>query len=64
MLYKTFLLKLIQAVLFSINTYKQYTIEVGDEKNIKNKDIWDYCNHMPMLSLLGVNNYLPLFHMD
>ena len=64
MLSKTFLLKLIQAVLFSINNYKQYTIEVGNEKNIKNKDIWDYCNHMPMLSLLGENHRLPLFNMD
>ena len=27
------------------------------------KDKWNYCNHMPMLSLLGANHCLPLFHM-
>ena len=39
-------------------------IEFGNEnKKIKNKDRWDYCRHMPMLSLLGANSRLPLFHL-
>ena len=38
-------------------------IEVGnDNKKIKNKVIWNYFNHMPMLSLLGDKHCLPLFH--
>ena len=39
-------------------------IAVGKEnKKIKIKDRWNYFHHKPMLSLLGVNNCLPLFHM-
>ena len=39
-------------------------IEVGNEdKKNKNKYRWNYCHHMHMLSLLGANNCLPLFHM-
>ena len=39
-------------------------ISVGnDNKKIKNKDRWNYFHHMPMLSLLGENHRLPLFHM-
>ena len=39
-------------------------IAVGNEnKKIKNKDIWNYCHRMPMLSLFGANHRLPLFHM-
>ena len=39
-------------------------IAVGnDNKKIKNKDMWNHFHHMPMLSLLGVNHCLPLFHM-
>ena len=58
------LLKFIQAVIFSINTYKQYMISVGNEnKTIKNKDRWNYFHHMPILPLLGDNHCLPLWHM-
>ena len=40
-------------------------IEVGNEsKNIKNKYRWNYFHNMPMLSLLGENHRLPLFHMS
>ena len=40
-------------------------IAVGNEnKKIKNKYRLNYCHNMPMLSLLGANNFLPLFHMD
>ena len=39
-------------------------ISVGNKnEKIKNKDRWNYCHHMPMLSLLGTNHRLPLFHM-
>ena len=39
-------------------------IAVGNErKTIKNKDRWNYCHHTSMLSLLGANYRLPLFHM-
>ena len=38
-------------------------IAVGNEKTVKNKYRWNYCNHMPMLSLLGENDHLSLFHM-
>ena len=56
-------LKVIQSVIFSINTYKKDMLVVGnDNKKIKNKDRWNYCHHMPMLSLLGGNHHLPLFH--
>ena len=36
----------------------------NENKKIKNKDRWNYFHHMHMLSLLGANNCLPLFHMD
>ena len=40
-------------------------IEIGNEnKKIKNKDKWNYCNHMHILTFLGDNNRLPLLHMD
>ena len=38
-------------------------ISVGNEKKIKNKDRWNYCHNIPMLSFLGENHFLPLFHM-
>ena len=39
-------------------------IEVGNEnKKNNNKYRWNYCHHMPMLSLLGTNHRLPLFYM-
>ena len=39
-------------------------IAVGKEKEkIRNKDRWNYCHHMPMLSFLGVNHSLLLLHM-
>ena len=40
-------------------------IAVGNE-NKKNEDKyrWNYCHHVHMLSLLGENHHLPLFHMD
>ena len=60
-----FTLKVIQVFMFSINTYKQYMIPVGNENGkIKNKDIWNYCHHIPMLPLLEDNRRLPLVHMD
>ena len=37
--------------------------EVGNKNKIKNKYRWNYCHHIPMLSLLGANHRLPLFHM-
>ena len=59
-----FLLKVIQAVIFSMKIYKQEIIEVGNGngKN-KNKSRWNYCHHMPILSLLGANHRLTLLHM-
>ena len=40
-------------------------IEVGNEnKKIRNKDRCNYFHNMPMLSLLGENHRLPLFHTD
>ena len=39
-------------------------IAVGNENKKINKDIWNYCHHMPILSLLGSNHHLPLFHMS
>ena len=57
-------LKVVQAVIFPINTYKLYMIAVGKyNKTIKNKYRCNYCHHMPILSLLGTNNCLTLFHM-
>ena len=59
------MLKVIQAVIFPIDTYEQDIVSVGNKnKTIKVKDKLNYCNHMPMLSLLGGNHCLPLFHMD
>ena len=47
---KNFLLKVTQAVILTIDTYEQEKIAVGNEnKKIKNRDRWNYCNHMPML---------------
>ena len=47
-----------------MNTYEQEMIEV-DNKNerIRNKDIWNSCNHMPMFPLLGANHRLLLLNM-
>ena len=57
-------LKVIQAVLLSIDIYEQDILSVDNEnKTINNEDKWNHCNHMPMLSLLGGNHCLPLFHM-
>ena len=40
-------------------------MSVGNEnKKVKIKDRWNYCNHMPILSFLGAYHRLPLFHMD
>ena len=36
---------------------------MGTRKEGK-KDIWYYCHRMPMLSLLGVNHCLPVFHVS
>ena len=58
------MLKVIKSVIFSIHTYEQDMIAVGNEnKKIKIKDKRNYCHHMPMVSLLGANHRLPLFHM-
>ena len=39
-------------------------IKVGNEKKkVKTKERWNYCYRMTMLSLLGDNHRLPLFHM-
>ena len=55
--------KFSKAVIVSINTCEQYMIAVGNNnKKIKNKDRWNYCHHMTMLTLLGDNHYLPLLH--
>ena len=61
---KLFSLRLIQAVIFFIDTYEQVVLSVGNE-NKKNpvKGIWNHFNHIPMLSLLGGNHRLPLFNM-
>ena len=64
MLAKTFLLKVIQAVIFSINTDEKYMISVGNEnKKIRNEDRCNYCHHMPMLPVVGANHRLPLLNM-
>ena len=65
LLAKTFSLKVIKAVILSIETYKQDMIEVGSEnKKIENLDIWNHFKNMPIQSLFGPNHHLPLFHMD
>ena len=56
LLAKDFLLKVIQAVIFSINTYEEDMIE------FRKKNRWNYCHRMPMLSLLGDNHSLLLLH--
>ena len=39
-------------------------IEYGlENKTIINKDKYNYCNHFPILRLLGVNHHLALLHM-
>ena len=39
-------------------------IAVGNKnKNVKNKDRWNYCHHMTMLLLFWDNHRLPLLHM-
>ena len=54
-----FSLKVIQEVIFYMNTYEQDMISVGNEnKKIKNKDRWNYYHHMPMLPLLRSNHRL------
>ena len=58
------MLKVIQAVIFSIHTYEKYTVAVGTEnKNNRNKYICNYRHRTPMLPLLGANHRLTLFHM-
>ena len=37
-------------------------IVVGKEDKKNKKYRWNYCHNMPMLSLLGANYRLPLFH--
>ena len=49
---KQFPLKVTQAFIFSINTYEQYMIAVGNEfkiKNNNNKNRWNYCHLIHML---------------
>ena len=36
----------------------------NDNKTIKNKYRWNYYHKLPMLTLLGANHCLPLFHID
>ena len=62
LLSKHFLLKVIQAVIFSVYNYNQDMIAAWKEKK-EEKDIWNYCHHIPMLPLLGTNHRLPLLHM-
>ena len=62
LLAKTFLLKIIQADVFSINTYEQDMIAFGKEGGNKNKYRWNYSRHMTMFPLLVANYFLPLFH--
>ena len=39
-------------------------IEVGNKKpKNRNKDRWNYCHLLPMISLSEANHCLPLFHM-
>ena len=39
--------KVTQVVIFSINNYQQYMISVENKNQTdKNKDRWNYCNHM------------------
>ena len=59
------LLKVIQSIVISVNTYEHKMIEIGNEKvKIKNKYKWNYYHHMPILPLLGANHHLPLLYMD
>ena len=65
LLAKSFYLKVTQAVIFSINTYKEDMIAVGNENKInKNVNRCNYRHHMPMLLLLVSYHHLPLFNMD
>ena len=58
------MLKDIQVVISYIDTYEQDILSVGNEnQKILVKEKWNHCNHMPMISLLGTNRRLPLFHM-
>ena len=57
-------LKVIQAVIFSINTYEQDMIAVGNKnKTIKNKNRWNYFHHMPILPSSGAYHRLTLLIM-
>ena len=39
-------------------------IEIGKKnKQIKIKDKWNYCHHMPIFLFWGDNYFLPLLHM-
>ena len=62
LLAKTFSLKVIQEVAVSNNIYEQDMISVGNKNRKKYR--WNHFNHIPILSLLGENCRLPLFHMD
>ena len=62
MLDKHILLKVIQAVIFSIDAYEQDTISVGEYINKNKKYRWNYFHNISMLSLLGANYCLHLFH--
>ena len=61
LLAKNISLKVIKAVILSIDTYKQDLIVVGNYK--KKKYRWNDFNHFPMQSLLGDNHRLTLFCM-
>ena len=48
-------LKVIQAVIFSLNTYEKEMIEVGNNnEKIRNKDRCNYCRNIPILPLFNL----------
>ena len=60
-----FAVRVIQAVIISINAYEQKLIEIGKEnENFKNRDKWNYFHHMPILLLFGASHCLPLLYMS
>ena len=62
LLAKNSFLKVTQSLIFFNTTYKQDMMAVGNEnKQNKVKCRWIYCNHIPILSLLGAIHCLHLF---
>ena len=64
LLSKCFSLKVIKAVLFTINNHERDILAVGyEKKTIQTQDKWNQLNLMNIQYMLGTNHRLPLSHM-